>query len=332
MKPRHYSLAAAVLLAFIIVALVVWGYLLPKDLGEKKFAISIEQGDGFNKVARLLADQEVVRSELILKLAARLRNIDKKLIPGRYEFTGRISCKRVLDRLEDGDFLKIKVTIYEGAPIWKVASILQARLGFDSTTIMALAKDSAFCAQLGVPYLEGYLFPETYFVKWGKTEAEVLRDMVAIYRQMTDSIWPDTIPNGLTRDQIMVMASIIEAEAFLDKEKPKISSVYHNRLRDRWRLDADPTVIYGLGGLERPLNRRDLRMNSPYNTYRRRGLPPTPINSPGLASIEAALHPDTTEYYFFVADGTGGHRFSKTNAEHEAARREIRRANKQTAP
>lgn len=329
---RAYALAALVLLLLIVLGIGFWGYYMARDLGEQTATVNIEPGDSFNKVARALVDQDVVRSELILKLAARWRAIDKKLIPGRYDFTGRVSCKRVLDRLEAGDFLKIKVTIYEGAPIWKVASILQARLGFDSTAVMRLAEDTTFCYQLGVPYLEGYLFPETYFVKWGKTETDVLADMVATYKRMTDTIWPETIPNNLSRDQIMVLASIIEAEAYLDAEKPKIASVYHNRLRDRWRLDADPTVIYGLGGLDRPLNRRDLRTSTPYNTYRTRGLPPTPINSPGLAAIEAALHPDTTDYYFFVADGTGAHRFSRTNAEHEKARREIRRARQQATP
>jgi UPF0755 protein len=150
-----------------------------------------------------------------------------------------------------------------------------------------------------------------------------------MFRRQVDSVWPDSICNGLSREEIVVLASIIEAEALLDSEKPAIASVYHNRLGRKMKLDADPTVIYGLGGLDRPLNRRDIERDTPYNTYRRRGLPPTPINSPGLAAIRAALYPAETEYLFFVADGTGGHRFSKTNAEHNQARREIRRSSRQ---
>ena len=328
MTPRKYIIVALALVTLVVGGFAFWGYYMVNDLGAEVVSVIIEPGDGFNKVATSLIDGKVVQSTTMLKLAARWRNIDKKLIPGRYDFTGRISCKQVLDRFEAGDYLRIRVTVYEGAPVWKLASILQAKLGFDSTKIVALATDSAFCADLGLPYLEGYLFPETYFVKWGKTEADVLSDMVATFHRMTDSIWPDTIPNNLTRDQAIVLASIIEAEAYLDREKPRIASVYHNRMRERWRLDADPTVIYGLGGLDRPLNRRDLRTMTPYNTYRKKGLPPTPINSPGLAAIQAALHPETTDYFFFVADGTGGHRFSTTNAEHEKARREIRRSQK----
>jgi UPF0755 protein len=121
-----------------------------------------------------------------------------------------------------------------------------------------------------------------------------------------------------------VLASIVEAEARLTEEMPIIASVYHNRLRKGWRLDADPTVIYGLGGLDRPLYRSDLRQDGPYNTYRRKGLPPTPINSPGLAAIKAVLKPYDTDFMFFVADGSGGHRFSETNDEHNRARYEIR--------
>ncbi|MBU0984685.1 MAG: endolytic transglycosylase MltG, partial [candidate division Zixibacteria bacterium] len=137
---------------------------------------------------------------------------------------------------------------------------------------------------------------------------------------------------GLSREEVIVLASIVEAEALRDDEKPRIASVYQNRLRKRMKLDADPTVIYGLGGLDRPLSRRDLKKDTPYNTYRKRGLPPTPINSPGLAAIKAVLQPETTEYLYFVADGTGYHRFSKTNAEHNRARYEIKQKRRTQTP
>ena len=122
------------------------------------------------------------------------------------------------------------------------------------------------------------------------------------------------------------MESEIRSSSFSLALKPRIASVYHNRLAKNWRLDADPTVIYGLGGLDRPLYRRDLRKRTPYNTYRMKGLPPTPINSPGLAAIKATLNPEETDYFFFVADGSGGHRFSRTNAEHNRARYEIKQS------
>jgi len=218
------------------------------------------------------------------------------------------------------------VTIYEGAQIWKVASILAARMEVDSAEVIRLNTDSEFITELQVPCLEGYLFPETYFFPWGTGTREMLRTMVAMHRAKTDSLWSANIPNRLSKDQAVILASIVEAEALMNEEKPTIASVYHNRIRERMKLDADPTVIYGLGGLDRPLNRGDLEKNTPYNTYLRRGLPPTPIGSPGLEALRAVLHPEQTDYFFFVADGSGKHRFSRTNDEHNQMRREIRRA------
>jgi len=197
----------------------------------------------------------------------------------------------------------------------------------DSAEIVEMNSDEELLDRLGVPSLEGYLFPQTYFWPWRTETVKMLEDMVAMFRAQTDSLWPDTIYNYLSREDVITLASIVEAEAQVNDEMPMIASVYHNRIRRRMKLDADPTVIYGLGGLDRPLNRRDLERPGPYNTYLNRGLPPSPINSPGLASIKAVLYPTESDYLFFVADGTGKHRFSRTNAEHNRARQEIRRLN-----
>lgn len=317
------------LLPIIIILLLVPGYFLasylwPVNLGKQRVTIMVKPGDGFQKIGDQLLEHEVVKSRAMLFVPARWRGIDKKLVPGRYDFTGRNSCRSVLDKLENGDFVVVRLTVFEGAPIWKVASILSERLELDSAEIVALNSDTAFLNSLGLPCLEGYLFPETYFIPWGTDARKMISDMVAMHRKQTAGIWPEEIINNLSRDEIIVMASIVEAEALIDDEKPRIASVYQNRIRRKMKLDADPTVIYGLGGLERPLYRRDLRQDTPYNTYRRRGLPPTPINSPGLSAIKAALYPDSTDYLYFVADGTGRHRFSRTNAEHNRARYEIR--------
>jgi len=207
-----------------------------------------------------------------------------------------------------------------------VASILSERLSVDSSAVVSLAADSGLLATLDIPSLEGYLFPETYFFPWGTHALEAVSEMVAMYRTMTDTVWPRELPLGLTRAGVIKLASIIEAETKVDSERVLVASVYSNRLRADIKLDADPTVIYGLGGIDRPLLKKDIEKDSPYNTYLHKGLPPTPINSPGLASIEAALHPQETDYLYFVADNSGGHRFSRTNAEHNRARQEIRRA------
>ena len=310
--------------ALMIAGYVTYAYLHKVDIGERVVSVIVEPGDNFGRIAAQLVDEGVVGSRIMLKYPARWMEIDKKLVPGRYDFTGENSCRSVLDKLRRGDFLRLRMTVYEGMPVWRVASVMARDLEVDSARVMELSQDSAFLDQLGIPTLEGYLFPETYFIPWGTDVKDVLTDMVDMFHAKTDSIWPTSLPRNMTRKQIIILASIVEAEAKLDREKPIISSVYHNRLRRNMRLDADPTVIYGLGGLDRPLYKKDLRKVTPYNTYRMKGLPPTPINSPGLAAIEAAIHPDSTDYLYFVADGTGGHRFSRTNAEHNRARYEIR--------
>ena len=326
-RKMRKSITTGLTLILIVgaVAIAWWAYVGESELpSEQTVTVMIEPGDGFSTISDRLAAGGVIRFESALKLAARLRGVDRKLAPGRYDFTGRNSVRSVLDRLEAADFLRIKVTLPEGTTIWGTASILARSLELDSAAIVALNTDPSFLTAIQRPCLEGYLFPETYHLPWGISERDAAMTMVQMFDRQTRSIWPDSISGGFSRYEIVKLASIIEAETSRDEERPLVASVYRNRLRDNWRLDADPTVIYGLGGLTRPLYLKDLRRDTPYNTYMHKGLPPTPINSPGLASLLAALHPEESEYFFFVADETGGHYFSRTNAEHERAKRRIR--------
>ncbi|MFH1372723.1 MAG: endolytic transglycosylase MltG [bacterium] len=316
--------AAGVLIVVLTAVCGFYTYYNSVNIGNDVVTVIIEPGDSFSSVADKLFAEGVVTSRRMLTLVARLMGIDKKLTPGRYDFTGRNSCRSVLDRLRRGDVLRIRVTIQEGAPLWKVASILNDRLDLDSAIIANANHDTTFLTTLGLPCLEGYLYPETYLFPWGVSEQEVLRELVKQYHIVTDTVWPDSIMENLTRSEIIILASIIEAETRLADEREVVASVYINRLRRNMKLDADPTVIYGLGGLDRPLNRRDIKIDTPYNTYQRKGLPPTPINSPGLAAIRAALHPAETDYLYFVADENGGHHFSRTNAEHNRAKQRIK--------
>lgn len=322
-SPRRFIM---IMILHVIGAVIFFAYQYyhTVDLQDRVVTVIIKPGDTLNRVVSELLDGGVVDSRLMLVYPARLRNIDRKLTPGRYDFTGRNSCSSVLAKLEKADFVKIKLTVPEGATIWKVASIVASTLQLDSARFVALNTDSTLLTDYDLPALEGFLFPETYFIPWGAGEREVVTEMVRMYHAQTDSIWPDSIISNLSRYDVVKLASIIEAETGQKNERTLVSSVYHNRLRRNMKLDADPTVIYGLGGLERPLYRKDLRKDSPYNTYLRRGLPPTPINSPGLASIKAALNPAESDYFYFVADNTGGHIFSKTVGEHNRAKERVK--------
>jgi UPF0755 protein len=324
---RSYLVTVGVLL-LLIAGWALYNYYDTTDLGYGISEIVIRKGDNFEDVVDRITKKGIIESETVLYWAGRLRGIDTKLTPGKYAFIGRNSPHTVLDKLQQAEFVRIKVTVPEGEPIWRVAAIVAERMELDSAVFAGLNQDSAFLYELDLPYLEGHLFPETYFFPWGVDERQVAAEMVRMFRYQTEGVWPDPErhPCNLNRRQIVKLASVIEAETRVDSERVIVASVYCNRLRRNMRLDADPTVIYGLGGLDRPLYRRDLRRDTPFNTYMHKGLPPTPINSPGLAAIKAAANPAETEYLFFVADNRGGHRFSRTNAEHNRAKYEIRSA------
>lgn len=318
------------LTGFIIAAVlvvVVYTYRIyteTVDIGDRVATVVIHKGDTLGKTADRLLAEGVIRSRMMLVYPARLVGLDRKLTPGRYDFTGENSCRSVLDKLEKADFVRVKITIPEGTAIWKVASIVSEKLQLDSAAFVQLDRDSAFLAQHDLPGLEGFLFPETYYIPWGTDEAGVAGVMIDMFRRQTEGVFVDSAVHGLSAYDMIKLASIIEAETGMIDERRLVSSVYHNRMGRNMKLDADPTVIYGLGGLDRPLYSNDLKKDTPYNTYLYRGLPPTPINSPGLASIMAAVDPAQSDYYFFVAADSGRHLFSRTNAEHNRAKERIK--------
>ena len=312
--------------AFLSGVGIFYLYVSPVDIGERTFSVIIKRGDSFNSVADNFAGEGVVRWRFLLVGIARWMDLDRQLTPGRYDFSGEVSTANILARLNAADYVRIKLTFYEGMPVWQVLSIISSQMELDSSEVAGLKDDSLLFTELSIPRLEGYLYPETYIFPWGTQAKMIISAMVSLHHERVDTLLWREAPNGLSREEVIILASIVEAEALLANEKPIIASVYQNRLTRRMKLDADPTVIYGLGGLDRPLSRRDLRKETPYNTYLRRGLPPTPINSPSISAIEAVIHPDSTDYLYFVADGTGGHVFTRSNAEHNRAVRQIRRA------
>ena len=320
----RYVASALALILICGVAYLYHLYASPLDIGRRTVPITISAGDRFQAVSQKLHAEGVIRSDRLLNLLAKWAEVDRKLIPGEYSFTGRNSVRSVLTKLRNAEGAQVRVTIVEGAPIWRVASVLAQQLRADSTQFMSLAADKRFLDSLGVPSLEGYLFPETYFFAPGTGAKTAAEKMVQMFMLKTHDLWANQVGAGMTRDQIVTLASIVQAESKRPEENGRIASVYVNRLRIGMTLDADPSVIYGLGGLDRPLSRNDLEQVTPYNTYRVVGLPPTPINSPGLAALEAAARPDSTGYLFFVADGAGAHIFSYTNDEHNMARRHVK--------
>ncbi len=303
--------------------------------GPQDKTVIIPSGSGILKIAAILKADSILQNVWSFRAAARLLGYERTLKAGKYLIPSGANNLTILRILHSGKPYQELVTIPEGLPAKRIASILSRKVRVDSAQFMKLVNDSAFARKLGVPAnsLEGYLFPETYSFYWGISPEEVCRLMVAeFFRQLPDSADIKARALGLTLHEIVTLASIIEGEAMVDSERTVISAVYHNRLKKGILLQADPTIQYIIPDGPRRLLKRDLQIDSPYNTYKYRGLPPGPVNNPGRKSLVAALHPADVPYLYFVARGDGSHIFSVTYAQHRRAkkafdkiRREVRR-------
>jgi UPF0755 protein len=296
--------------------------------GADPIRLDVDQGASLRSVAGELHLAGVVQHPRIFERYAVLAGFDRQIRAGEYEFVAGESYKRILERLREGDIVQLRVTILEGLTVREIAARLRRQMGLDPDAFVVLTSDAELLRQYNVdsPSLEGYLFPDTYFFPSGSTPRVVVEALLQrFFTAWTSEHEERARALGMTRGQVLTLASIIEGEVLVHAESRRVSAVYHNRLRQNMLLQADPTVLYALGGVRRRVLYRDLTVDSPYNTYVNLGLPPGPICNPGLVAIEAALDPleDTGELYFVAAqDGTGRHVFTRTFREHLRAKRQ----------
>jgi len=299
-------------------AWVAWGRNAFPSGGEMTLYVS--RGETFPAVVDSLDAKGIIRSRFEFMLVVRVMGGAEKMQAGKYVMASGISNADIFQRLRTGKGSQlIQVTVPEGFRVRAQARIFARALGIDSARYARLAFDASFTRSLGVdaPSLEGYLLPETYEFSWDADEREIIRREVQSFeRFFNDTLRSRCAAYGWTVHQAVTFASIVEGEAVLAEERPVISGVYHNRLAKGMKLEADPTVQYALDDGPRRLTYEDLRMENPYNTYRFAGLPPGPVNNPGKASLLAALYPQGNGYFFFVANGRGGHWFTRTYGEH----------------
>ncbi|MFH1071108.1 MAG: endolytic transglycosylase MltG [Candidatus Glassbacteria bacterium] len=300
--------------------------LSPRQPGE--VSVQIPAGSTLKDISLILEQRGVIRSPLVFRLMAKLRKLDTELRAGEYVVPPGTDPWHMVGLLTTGRGEMTRFTIPEGLTDQQaVARIVQALPGLDPAKLMALARSdsTARALELGANRLIGYLFPDTYFVPPTIGEEAVLRLMVERFRQVYGELTDRRkSSNELDRNQSVILASIIEKEAMLDRERPIISSVFLNRITGGRPLESCATVLYVLGKHKSRLLYSDLEVDSPYNTYLHRGLPPGPICSPGRASLEAALFPAQTNFLYFVARGDGSHQFSRSLDEHVAAKRRYR--------
>lgn len=292
--------------------------------------INVQEGSTLTEIVDSLYVNGVVPSKFNMKVAAFLYGAERKIKAGKYKIPNGLSYLELVELLVDGTPIPQKlVTIPEG--IWqpKLAGILQSELGIDSSEFMRLSYDKRFLRTLGVKStsLEGYLLPETYYFFKDVSAKNLIRKLVGETQDFFDEAKRKRAEElGLSINEVLTLASIIEAETSIPSELKTVSGVYHNRLKRGMLLQADPTVQYLIRDRRRPIvYLKDLEINSPYNTYKNIGLPPSPINNPGKDAIIAALYPEDNNYYYFVADGTGGHKFASTHAQHLSNVAEYRR-------
>ena len=320
------ALVSLVVLSIAAFATAIWiGHYLHVPLRvERPVVFTVAPGSSFATVTIQLAQQGILRQPQVLSIYARVRGQAQRIRAGEYEIRSGATPADLLERLVRGDVLLREVTIVEG---WTVRDMLRALASspYLEHTLegVPLAQIMARLAQPDV-HPEGQFFPDTYRFARGTSDIEVLRKAHEAMRSRLDSAWTsrDTSLSLPSPYQALILASLVEKESALPAERARIAGVFVRRLRVGMRLQSDPTVIYGLGeSYTGDIRTRDLHDDTPYNTYTRAGLPPTPIALPGAGSLQAATHPEDSGALFFVATGEtdGSHYFSATLAEHDAA-------------
>lgn len=305
-------------------------FYLPNSFTTESKIITVSKGESFNAVAESLEAHGIIYSALTFKIAGRILQKTHLLRVGKYSFTSGVSNLDILEDMASGfSTINSNVTVLEGLRFKQVAKLLRRDVGIDTAKFNLFFYDTSL---IGIypnkaASLEGYLMPETYEFYWQDEEENIVKRMVTEFKNFfVDSLQQRMKQMGMTLNDVMTMASIVEGEAIYDDERPIIAGVYYNRLKRRMRLQADPTVLYAVSDHSRRLTRNDLKFESPYNTYLHYGLPPGPINNPGRKSILAALYPQKHTYLYFVSNANGRHRFSKNYEEHQKNVRLYRRA------
>jgi UPF0755 protein len=304
------KLAILISIALVIICLanILGGYLfLPGDLDEEKI-IRIKPRSSIHKISKLLEKEKVIKNVWLFEVISQICSYYEPLKSGEYKFTKGITPYQVIRKLEIGRSIVHRLFVPEG---YMVSEILEM-----------VNSEERLVGQINGNIPEGYLMPSTYFYTYQDQREKVIEDMRKGMSNALDEVMTKLSEDSplKTRKDVLILASIIEKEAGNDQERPKIAAVFINRLNKGMKLQADPTSAYaiteGKHKLGRRLKRKDLKIESPYNTYHIYGLPVGPISCPGRASLEAAVNPAKTNALYFVVNGKGGHSFSKTLREH----------------
>jgi len=329
MKKTIIKIFLLTLTIIIIASYFIFGkiFIPPKgNFNKEPIEVKIRSGLSLKAIADTLQQNGIIENSKDFIFANKIFNNVNRLKAGKYDIPRGLSVYKVMKIIVDGRTSNIRVVIQEGLTSYQIASIMRKKVEIDSVKFINLINDTSFINKLHIKpkSLEGYLFPNTYYFHWGITEKEVIKILTNEFnRNFTDSLKNVVTQQGWTVHQIVTLASIIEREALVDSERAMVAAVFLNRLKKRMLLQACPTVQYIIPDGPRRLLNKDLKIDSPYNTYIYPGLPPGPVSNPGVKSILAAINPADVNYLYFVAKGDGTHIFSKTLNKHLAAKKKF---------
>ncbi|MFZ2055159.1 MAG: endolytic transglycosylase MltG [Candidatus Aminicenantales bacterium] len=314
--------------SIVLFALFIWlavSLYRPQAFEPGQVHVEVEKGMGANAVARLLKERGIIGARLPFVVSYRLFFHPRKIKAGEYVLTSPLQTKEILDILVKGRVYLHPVTIPEGLTAREIAPLISPLLAEGEAGFIKAFRDPGPILSLDpqAENLEGYLFPETYSFPKNISSVDAVQAMIGQFRTVFSGAWAARADSlRMSVRQIVTVASLIEKETSLPEEKRLVSAVFHNRLRIGMKLDCDPTIIYALkqkGLFNGNLTKRDLALDSPYNTYRYSGLPPGPICNPGKEALEAAIHPAPEDYLYFVSRNDASHHFSRTFVEHQNA-------------
>ncbi len=284
--------------------------------------IYVKSGLSAGQIASLLKEKRLIRNKYYFTFLAKMFGIDKHLRSGEYHFTKKMNALYILDHLKKGRVYTYRIVIPEGFNINQIAEVLEKKEIVSKESFLKVCNDKDFLSRFKIEAenLEGYLFPDTYFLSKNIGPEQIATFMVErFFRMLPKDILIQAKEKNMSLHEIITLASLIEKETSDIREMPFIASVFYNRLRNNMPLQCDPTVLYALGEVNKRLTRKDLKIDSPYNTYIYPKLPPGPIASPGLEAIKAALNAYESDYFYFVSKNNGSHYFSRDLIEHNKA-------------
>ncbi len=308
---------------WIVIGLFYYQGFRPAGDNTQAQTFEVLPGMTLKQVAKKLQQQGLIRNSDAFQAIAYIQKKQKQIMTGEFSLSPSMVPPAILSLITSGKTVLHPITIPEGYRTSEIAALLHSQGLVDRGNFISETRNESLIQSLGITAtnLEGYLFPETYHFSKYTLEKMIVKKMVTTFKEKVFT--PQTLKNvkesSLSLHEIITLASLIEKETSLDSERKLISSVFHNRLRKNMRLQTDPTVIYALKNFDGNIRKRDLKIDSPYNTYKYKGLPPGPIANPGIKSIAAAMSPKPSNYLYFVSRQDGSHQFSSTLVEHNLA-------------